>query len=96
MLNFEWDEDKAASNREKHGVSFEEATTVFGDVLAATFDDPDHSFGEQRFITIGESKDGDLLVVAHTDRNGTIRIISARDATRQERRFYEGRPNSFR
>ena len=95
MLDFEWDEDKAISNREKHGVTFEEASTIFDDILAATFPDPDHSIGEQRFVTVGESKDGDLFVVAHTDRDGTIRIISARDATRRERRFYEQRQNPF-
>ena len=91
MLKFEWDEAKAAGNHEKHGISFEEAATVFGDPLATTFDDPDHSVDEQRMITIGESQDGDILVVAHTAREDRIRIISARAATRRERRFYEGR-----
>lgn len=89
MLKFEWDESKAASNRAKHCISFEEAATVFGDPLATTFDDPEHSMTEQRFITIGESRDGDILVVAHTSRENRIRIISAREATRRERRFYE-------
>lgn len=91
MLKFEWNEAKAAGNYEKHGISFEAAATVFGDPLAATFDDPDHSQEEQRMITIGESRDGDILVVAHTAREARIRIISAREATRRERRFYEGR-----
>ena len=88
-LRFAWDAPKAAANLRKHGVSFEEAATVFGDPLAVTFADPDHSEGEPRFITIGESTATLLLVVAHADRGWTIRIISARKATRNERRIYE-------
>jgi len=88
-MKFEWDSNKAARNLQKHGVSFQEATTIFGDVLSATFPDPDHSVGESRYITIGVSRLGHLLVVAHTDRNDRIRIISARLATRQEQQFYE-------
>jgi uncharacterized DUF497 family protein len=86
---FKWDENKAASNRAKHGVSFEEAATVFGDPLSDTFDDPDHSDEEGRFIIIGMSEQGRMLVVAHTDDGETVRIISAREPTRGEREFYE-------
>lgn len=89
MLQFEWDDDKAANNDEKHGVSFQEASSVFRDALSVAFDDPDHSWDEQRFIIIGESNLGDVLVVAYTEREERIRIISAREATRRERRFYE-------
>jgi hypothetical protein len=88
-LQFEWDTAKAAENLAKHGVSFEEAATVFRDTLSATGADPDHSFGEERFITFGISTSGRLLVVAHTERGGTIRIISARPATPGERKIYE-------
>lgn len=88
-LDFEWDDEKAESNLRKHQVSFAEAATVFGDPLARTFYDPDQSFGEDRFITIGLSRSGSLLVVAHTDRSDWIRIISARRATRRERKSYE-------
>ena len=88
-MDFEWDPRKDAANRRKHGVGLREATTVFGDPLAATFPDIDHSLSERRFLTIGASASGRLLVVAHTERGETIRIISARPATRQERRFYE-------
>ncbi len=90
-LQFDWDEDKAKRNIEKHGVSFEEATTVFGDRLSLTIDDPQHSVEEKRFITIGESANRELLVVVHTERDGAIRIISAREATRREKQDYEGR-----
>ncbi len=86
---FEWDDRKVAHNLQKHQVSFQEAATVFGDPWALTFDDPDHSIDEQRFITIGESDRRRILFVAHTDRDDIIRIISARVATRQERRAYE-------
>ena len=89
MLKFQWDAGKAASNAEKHGVSFEEAGTVFGDPLAVTFPDPDHSAGERRFITFGLSRQGLLLMVAHTSRGRMIRIISARRATRREKVTYE-------
>jgi len=88
-LEFDWDSNKASTNLRKHGVSFNEAATVFGDPLAATFHDPDHSHGEIRHITIGASVRHNLLVVSHTDRHGVIRIISARKATGYERRYYE-------
>lgn len=86
---FEWDRRKEAANRRKHGVGFGEAATVFGDPLATTFPDIDHSQSEQRFLTVGASLGGRLLVVAHTESRETIRIISARPVTRRERRFYE-------
>ncbi|HSW54033.1 MAG TPA: BrnT family toxin [Ignavibacteriaceae bacterium] len=89
MLLFEWDREKAKKNFIKHNVSFEEAITVFYDPLSATFNDPDHSFGEQRFITIGYSSLNHLLVVSHTDRRETVRIISARYATKKERKKHE-------
>jgi len=88
-VQFEWDLKKTANNLRKHGISFKEAATVFGDPLSMTFEDPDHSIDEQRFVTIGESRKRRVLVVAHTDRGGVIRIISARKATRRERKFYE-------
>jgi uncharacterized DUF497 family protein len=88
-MRFEWDENKATGNLLKHGVSFEEATTVFGDPLSHTFDDPDHSSEERRFIIIGASERGKMLVVTHTDDGETVRIISAREPTRGERDFYE-------
>ncbi len=89
MIQFEWDHDKAAKNYKKHGVNFEETVTVFYDPLSATFDDPDHSVGEQRLITIGFSSRDRLLVVSHTDREETIRIINARPATARERKRHE-------
>ncbi|MBW4647508.1 MAG: BrnT family toxin [Kastovskya adunca ATA6-11-RM4] len=88
-LEFEWNPDKAALNIEKHDISFQEAATVFNDPLSVTFPDPHHSIGESRYIIIGVSRFDQLLVVAHTDRVEKVRIISARKATRQERRFYE-------
>jgi len=88
-LIFEWDPRKAATNKKKHGVTFHEAVTVFGDQLAKTFDDPDHSVNEQRFLTFGLSRLGRLLAVFHTDREGRTRIISARVMTRQEVKNYE-------
>jgi uncharacterized DUF497 family protein len=88
-LKFEWDPSKAAENLAKHGVSFEEAATVFRDVLSQTGQDPDHSVGEERFITFGLSTSGRLLVVAHTEHGDTIRIINARPATPSERIIYE-------
>ena len=88
-MRFEWDEDKAALNATKHGVSFLEAATVFGDPLSDTFDDPEHSAGERRFIIIGTSERGRMLMVAHTDDGETVRIISAREPTRGEKKFYE-------
>lgn len=89
MLDFEWDQNKADANVRKHGVSFEEAATVFGDPLSLTAYDPDHSLEEDRFITMGTSSDGRLLLVSHTDRDDRIRLISARVATKRERRAYE-------
>lgn len=86
---FEWDEAKAKSNLRKHGVSFEDAVTVFDDPIAITLDDPDHSEDERRFLTMGNSKDGHLLVVCHSDRPDRIRLITARKANRRERRYYE-------
>jgi uncharacterized DUF497 family protein len=88
-LRFEWDEEKAAANRQKHGVSFEEGVTIFCDPLSISIDDPDHSANEQRDIDIGTSEDGRVLVVSYTEREGSIRIISCRQATRSERRQYE-------
>lgn len=88
-MEFEWDLDKAALNRRKHRVGFEEASTVFGDPLAITFRDPDHSVGEMRFLTFGMSSSGLLLVVAHAQRSRRIRLISTRRATRAERKIYE-------
>ncbi len=88
-IEFAWDEDKARKNLKKHGVSFEEASSVFGDPLALTIPDPLHSEEEDRFITLGESHRRQLVVVASTDRRDKIRIISARVATRRERKDYE-------
>jgi len=88
-MRFEWDPEKARGNLKKHRVSFEEAVTVFYDPLSATFDDPDHSVGEQRLITIGFSSLGRLLVVFHTARGEAVRIISARSATAHERKRHE-------
>ena len=88
-MSFAWNALKAAGNLRKHGVSFDEAATVFFDPLSATGDDPDHSFEERRFVTFGMSSSGRLPVVAHTEQNDTIRIITARQATRAERKLYE-------
>jgi hypothetical protein len=89
IVRFEWNRDKASSNLRKHRVSFDEAVTVFYDPLAATFEDPDHSQGERRSITVGYSVRSRLLVVSHTDRPGGVRLISARRATRNERNRHE-------
>ncbi|MDD5296249.1 MAG: BrnT family toxin [Rhodocyclaceae bacterium] len=89
MLKFEWDDAKAASNLRKHGVSFEEAASIFGDTLAVTFPDPDHSIGEKRWLTFGISRSDKLLAVVHGEHGRSIRIISARTATRHERGIYE-------
>jgi len=86
---FEWDEQKAAGNLKKHGVSFQEAKTVFGDPLSITVADPEHSDSEDRFIDIGLTENGRLLVVAYTERGTKIRIISARLALPVERTIYE-------
>jgi uncharacterized DUF497 family protein len=86
---FEWDPVKARLNLAKHEISFEEASTVFDDPLFITFLDKEHSTDEERYITLGLSKSNTLLLIAHTDRETTIRIISAGKATKNERRFYE-------
>jgi hypothetical protein len=95
-VKFEWDPKKAEHNVKKHGVEFEEASTVFGDPLAATVPDPRHSVEENRFVTMGQSTDNRLVVVAHIDRSEQVRIISARLATRRERRKYESEEESRR
>jgi len=88
-MRFEWDPEKARRNLKKHGVAFDEAVTAFYDPLSATFDDPDHSNEEQRYISIGFSSQGRLLVVGHTERGEIVRIISARRATAHERKKHE-------
>ena len=88
-MDFQWDETKAEANQWKHGVSFAEAMTVLADSLSLTGFDPDHSDDEDRYITMGLSVLGRLLLVSHTDRGDMVRIISARKATRRERRDYE-------
>lgn len=88
-MTLEWDRQKARSNLRKHRVSFEEAATALSDPLAATGPDPDHSDAESRYITFGMSERGRLLVVAHTEQGDTIRIISARQASKREHRVYE-------
>ena len=88
-MEFEWDSEKAAANLRKHRVSFEEASSVFGDPLAVTFHDPDHSIGEIRWLTFGVSRSAVLLVVSHTRRGKRVRLISARRAIRAERKIYE-------
>ena len=88
-MDFEWNPRKAEVNLRKHDVSFNEAATIFGDELAITVVDPDHSDNEDRFITVGWSNRRRLLIVSHTDRGDRIRIISARELTRAERKVYE-------
>lgn len=88
-MRYEWDTAKAAANVRKHGVSFDEAATVFLDSLAASGSDPDHSVGESRYLTFGVSRLGRLLAVSHTYRPGAVRIVSARRVTRAERTVYE-------
>ncbi len=88
-MKFEWDPQKAKTNFRKHKVSFKEASTALSDPMAATGIDPDHSIGEFRYITFGISNNGRLLVVSHTERGETVRIISARRAVKRERRIYE-------
>ena len=88
-MRFEWDREKASRNLRKHSVSFDEAVTVFYDPFSATFNDPEHSVDEQRFITVGYSARGRLLVVSHTERGEVLRIISARLATPRERKRHE-------
>jgi len=89
MLNFEWDEAKAKLNINKHGVTFEEASTVFNDALSTTFPDPSHSFNENRYIILGMTLFSKLLVISHIYRDSNVRIISARSATKKEKQFYE-------
>jgi len=88
-MKIEWDPKKANSNLEKHGVSFEEGATALSDPMAATGVDPDHSLTEDRFVTFGVSEKGRLVVVSHTEKDQTIRIISARKASKGERELYE-------
>ncbi|MBC8264859.1 MAG: BrnT family toxin [Anaerolineales bacterium] len=88
-LNFEWDEEKAKANLKKHCVSFDEATTVLGDPFSITILDPDHSADEQRYVDVGSSDKGRILVVVYTERWANIRIISCRKAMPSERRLYE-------
>lgn len=89
MFKFEWDDQKATSNLQKHGVSFDEAVSVFADTLALTFADTDHFESEERSRTYGISNKGRLLVVVHTERRDNVRIISARKATRYEKGIYD-------
>jgi uncharacterized DUF497 family protein len=88
-MDFEWDDTKAESNERKHGVSFAEAMTIFADPLSLTGFDPGHSDDEDCYITMGTSATGRLLIVSHTDRGDKVRLISAREASRRERRDYE-------
>lgn len=88
-MKFTWDRRKSRANLEKHGVPFAEAATVFGDPFAASISDPDHSEGEERFVTIGHSARNRLIVVCHTEEGDTVRIISAREASSHERKKYE-------
>jgi len=88
-VDFEWNNKKAAANLIKHDVSFQEGTTVFGDPLAITFNDPDHSIGEHRLLTFGSTSNGKLVIVSNVDTNFSIRIISVRLMTKQERKIYE-------
>ena len=88
-MEFEWDEAKAAANQAKHGVSFEEAKTVFDDRLYVDFYDPKHSLNEHRYIIIGQSDQRRVLIVSYTERHDVIRLINARELTRGERRDYE-------
>ena len=88
-MKFTWDRRKNRANLEKHGVSFDEATTVFSDPLAASIPDPDHSEAEERFVTMGFSARNRLVVVCHTEEGDTVRIISAREATSHERTKYQ-------
>ncbi|MBW4579261.1 MAG: BrnT family toxin [Tildeniella nuda ZEHNDER 1965/U140] len=88
-MKFDWDENKAVSNLSKHGVRFEEAKTIFDDPLYVDFYDPDHSDEEERYLMIGESSQGRLLIVSYTEKGDSIRLISAREVTRSEREAYE-------
>ena len=91
-MQFEWDPEKDRRNQAKHGVSFEEASTIFGDPFALTISDPDHSLDENRLLTTGYSVRQRLIIAAHTDRGEAIRLISARDVSPAERRVYEEEP----
>ncbi|MCA1629366.1 MAG: BrnT family toxin [Acidobacteria bacterium] len=88
-MDYEWDEGKATSNLEKHGVPFEEASSVFADPLYIDFYDPDHSADENRYLVIGTSEVGRLLIVSYTERGDVVRLISARELTSAERKAYE-------
>ena len=88
-MNYDWDAAKAVRNLRKHGVTFEEAGSVFGDPLACTFPDPDHPIGESRFVTFGMSINQRILVVCHREHTHGIRIISAREATAHERKIWQ-------
>jgi len=88
-VDFEWNKNKADINLKKHEISFQEAATVFGDKLALTFNDPDHSIDEHRLLTFGVTRTGKYVVVSHTELDISIRIISARLMTKQERKIYE-------
>ena len=88
-MEFDWDKDKAKINLSKHGVPFDEAKTVFDDNLRADFYDSTHSYDENRYITIGQSANGRLLIVSYTERDNVTRLITAREATRREREKYE-------
>jgi uncharacterized protein len=88
-MEFEWDNRKAKENVRKHDVTFQEAASIFGDPLAVTFEDPDHSSNEERYITFGLSLKQRLIIVSHTERRGRTRIISARPMDSRERKIYE-------
>ena len=88
-MEFKWDDKKAAANLADHGVSFDEAKTVFDDPLYVDFYDPDHSYDEHRFLFVGESRQGRLLIVSYTERGNAVRLISAREVTLAERKAYE-------
>ena len=91
-MEFEWDPEKDHRNQAKHGVSFDEASSAFGDPFALTIDDPDHSSEEYRFLTTGYSNRQRLIIVGHVDRNETVRLINAREVTTAERHIYEEKP----
>lgn len=88
-MRFDWDDGKAETNLTKHSVSFQEAASVFDDPLSIAFPDPDHSIEEERLVIIGHSHQGRLLFVSHTDQDNQVRVISAREVTRREKRVYE-------
>ncbi len=91
--DFEWDRHKTKANFKKHRISFDEATTIFADPLLVTFPDPLHSHAEERYLSIGVSRTGRVLIVAHVDRHNKIRLVSCRKATASERRRYEENEN---